>query len=222
MRPFSEYEVYIFDCDGVLLDSNYQKIIAMRRALESLEGLENGLESAMRYFADNFGRSRFHHVHIFLRDFLIFRNIHIPSNIEEEILANYSLFVEELYSEAPVTENVEAVLERLNGRLFVASGSEEKQLRNILLKNNLMKYFDGVYGSPSKKVDIIKYIVKTTNSNKSDVLMIGDSVPDFEAASENGIDFCGLYGYSNTADQLKERCVLAGCLKIKTWSDLKG
>ena len=33
MPPLNDYEVYIFDCDGVILDSNQLKIKAMKQAL---------------------------------------------------------------------------------------------------------------------------------------------------------------------------------------------
>jgi len=35
MPCFSQYEVIIFDCDGVILDSNNMKITAMHSALEA-------------------------------------------------------------------------------------------------------------------------------------------------------------------------------------------
>lgn len=70
MPLLSEYEVYIFDCDGVILDSNHLKIEAMKNALEAHFSAQDLTEACVDYFRHNFGKSRFHHVAHFLDSIL--------------------------------------------------------------------------------------------------------------------------------------------------------
>jgi len=62
MRRFSDYDLLIFDCDGVILDSNTLKIDAMRSALTEFDITTEEANRCALFFAENFGKSRFYHV----------------------------------------------------------------------------------------------------------------------------------------------------------------
>ena len=112
------------------------------------------------------------------------------------------------------------MLAELTGRLFVASGSEQKQLQTVLKQKGLSSYFLDILGSPSKKVDIVGNIIARYPVDLSAV-MIGDSVADFEAANDNGIDFMGVAGYSNTPELLEQLCISNNKKFIKDWKELE-
>ena len=69
MHSINKYSQYIFDCDGVILDSNQLKIEAMALTLNEIGIEENIVKECINYFSNNFGKSRFHHVDVFIRDF---------------------------------------------------------------------------------------------------------------------------------------------------------
>ena len=50
MRQISDYDIYIFDCDGVILDSNQLKIEAMERALSALFTKKTEIDNCIHYF----------------------------------------------------------------------------------------------------------------------------------------------------------------------------
>ena len=58
MNQLSKYDVIIFDCDGVIFDSNKLKIDAMRESLDSLSIRQDVVEQCCSFFAKNFGKSR--------------------------------------------------------------------------------------------------------------------------------------------------------------------
>ncbi len=72
MHPIYNYDVYIFDCDGVILDSNQLKIDAMKKALIKFFGDDHKIAECVEYFKRNFGTSRFHHVEHFVNEIFMF------------------------------------------------------------------------------------------------------------------------------------------------------
>ena len=66
MQSFYDYDVIIFDCDGVILDSNNLKIKAMEAALLKSNFPKNKIKKSIKFFNDNFGMSRFYHVDYFV------------------------------------------------------------------------------------------------------------------------------------------------------------
>lgn len=216
MRQFLDHSVYIFDCDGVILDSNKTKIKAMGHALNAQKEILSGINESIRYFASNFGKSRFHHVDIFLSKYLVIRSGSSKALLKENILSAFSDSLDKLYPCCPLITGIDLFLESLSGRAYVASGSEEKQLRKVLEQKKLSKYFVDIFGSPSKKPDIVNRIIKA-ESGSENFILIGDSVADLEAAELNGIEFLGLGEKSNTPELLKKLCGERGYQYRDNW-----
>lgn len=218
MLQLNKYQVYIFDCDGVILDSNQLKIEAMKNALEAHFSNSALVDECISYFRRNFGKSRFHHVAHFLDSVFV-----IPyeqkAQYEESILADFSRQCRTLYLSAELTPGVVSFIERCHGKKYVASGSEQDELRDIFVKRSLDKYFDGVFGSPTRKSEIIKHILQVENSNNA--VMIGDAESDMESAIKNKIDFVFYAPYSNVKSKMLELCKLSEHLVIEDFSTVR-
>lgn len=93
-----------------------------------------------------------------------------------------------------IRETVDFIKNNNNIKMFIASGSEEKELRLINESLQLSKYFLGIFGSPKNKIDIVKSIIKDNKLNKNETILIGDSINDYDAAIKNDIRF---FGYNN-------------------------
>lgn len=74
MHLIYNYELYIFDCDGVILNSNALKIVAMKEALLALSFSAGKVAECVEYFSKNFGKSRFHHIKYFIENILHVEN----------------------------------------------------------------------------------------------------------------------------------------------------
>lgn len=201
MQSLSNYDVYIFDCDGVILDSNQLKIDAMRSALSGLISDVSKVELCVDYFRINFGKSRFHHVDVFINDYLDLDGV-VKEHTKKLILDAYSSQCKALYLSAEITPGFIEFITSLNGNKYVASGSEQGELREVFQERGLDTYFNGIFGSPIRKPQLISDILEC--ESKAKALMLGDAVSDLEAAVDNNIDFIGYLPFSNVVSTMKE------------------
>ena len=192
-----EYGIWLFDFDGVILDSNPLKTEAFRRV-----GMRYGAqdaESLVRYHLDNGGISRFDKLEFF------FREIRGEIDFDDKLragLAEYGAFVSAGLRRCLEVPGVRDFVGGLRGtkgrRTFVVSGSEEEELREVFKDRGLDQYFDGVFGSPAKKYDIITMLClreRSTNPHRHAVYC-GDSRLDYEVAMACGVEFIMIYGYT--------------------------
>ncbi|MDX7899827.1 HAD family hydrolase [Aeromonas media] len=218
MRLLNDYEVYIFDCDGVILNSNKLKIDAMKNVLLAHSFSSQQVEKCLDYFRNNFGKSRFHHVDFFLKNIL---NVS-PSRkneLEKDILQDFSMQCRELYLSAELTDGFISFITACNGKRYVASGSEQGELRDVFSQRGLSKYFSEIFGSPRPKIEIVRHILeleKTTNA-----VMFGDAESDMFSARENNIDFIFYSPLSNVREAMVEKCTAYGYQIIDDFSKVR-
>jgi len=199
MHSINKYSQYIFDCDGVILDSNQLKIEAMALTLNEIGIEENIVKECINYFSNNFGKSRFHHVDVFIRDFFQIE-MDQRATYRTQILELFSKRCKALYMQAHLTPGFIDFISSLEGSKFVASGSEQKELREVFKARGLDIYFNGIYGSPAQKSDLVAQILKQID--KPNAIMFGDAISDMEAAKNNKIDFVGYIPFSNVKEKL--------------------
>src|SRR5690606_40980584 len=65
---YMRYSFFIFDCDGVILDSNKFEVEAMGKAVEAYP--EGARLDFVEYFKNNFGKSRYVHADYFFEAIL--------------------------------------------------------------------------------------------------------------------------------------------------------
>jgi hypothetical protein len=73
--------------------------------------------------------------------------------------------------------------------MHIVSGSDGEELNEICRQINISSYFHTIAGSPAMKKDLIAEILAVYGYTR--VILIGDSLNDFEAAQSNNIDFLG-------------------------------
>jgi phosphoglycolate phosphatase-like HAD superfamily hydrolase len=217
MLPIVNYDTFIFDCDGVILDSNQLKIDAMYNALSAFVADTATVRECIDYFRVNFGRSRFHHIDVFIERFLLLEKDKAVQ-IKQSILHYYSEECKALYLKAELTPEVIDFISQLEGNKFIASGSEQQELRDVFLTRGLDIYFDGIYGSPTKKSDLVTNILERTSSKKA--IMFGDAVSDLNAANVNAIDFIAFLPFSNVKEKLITLANKHNYKVINKWSEL--
>lgn len=218
MPLLSKYEVYIFDCDGVILDSNQLKIEAMKSALEAHFSDQKIIEECVDYFRHNFGKSRFHHVSHFLSNILDIEEKE-KIDFERSILSDFSKQCRALYLLAELTPGFLAFIEQCNGKRYVASGSEQSELRDVFIQRGLDVHFDGIFGSPKPKVEIIKQIL--AEEQNVNAVMFGDAESDMLSARQNNIDFVFYSPYSNVKKSMIEQCRIHQHLIINDFSTMR-
>lgn len=216
LTSLNNYDIVVFDCDGVLIDSNLLKCEAFGKSVR--EYPDNIIESFINHCKKTFGVSRYVKFREFFSDF---SNEPFDETKYHLFLERYAILCTELYYKADLTPSVEKVLSLLNytgHKLFVASGSDEKELIEVFEKRNLIKHFEEIYGSPKKKSECVASILKK-NPNLNAVF-IGDAVSDLKTAKEFNLDFIYMNKYTVQSKEQDEICREEAKIVIDTLEDL--
>jgi phosphoglycolate phosphatase-like HAD superfamily hydrolase len=193
VRPLDSTDVFFFDCDGVILDSNEVKSSAFSQALPD-EPLDL-VEKFIRYHKENGGVSRYTKFSHF------FREIKRITDFQKEYelaLARYEAITREALLSCPCIPGVMPLLRHLRGsgkRIYVVSGGAENELHEVFAKRNLATYFDGIYGSPKTKIENMATIIETDGCF-DDAIYFGDAKSDYLAAKQYGANFVFVAGKS--------------------------
>jgi phosphoglycolate phosphatase-like HAD superfamily hydrolase len=217
MNRLPKTDIVIFDCDGVIFDSNSLKIQAMRESLELLKFDKALVDDCCDFFSSNFGKSRYFHVRHFVENLLPLEQ-HKYEGYYEKILNEYAKRCKILYLEASLTPGIENFLISLDAKCYIASGSDECELKGVFKARDLSPYFSGVFGSPNAKTQIVRRIIEENKG--ATCLMIGDASSDLSAALDNGIDFCAYVPFSNVRDSLIKETQLQGFAFVDSWDEL--
>ena len=203
MNRLFDYGVYVFDCDGVIFNTNELKAHAMQVALSTCFEDDALVFECISYFRENFGKSRFHHIKYFLEEIFNTRKRERPE-LELNLLRTYSFQCREMYCSAELVPGFLQFLKTCPGEKYVASGSEQSELREAFDRRGLSKYFSGIYGSPTEKSHNVRKILAKEKGKTA--VMIGDAMSDMNAARQNGIDFVFYSRFSNVKKAMLENC----------------
>jgi phosphoglycolate phosphatase-like HAD superfamily hydrolase len=180
-----KYNSIVFDCDGVLLNSNKLKSEAFYKA-----ALPYGAEAAsalVSYHVKNGGVSRYIKFELFLRD-LIPKDALGPSI--DDLLSVYAAEVRQGLLSCEVAKGLVELRKKTTGAdWFIVSGGDQQELREVFRLRGLASLFNGgIYGSPSTKDEILKSLIVSDKVSNSGVFL-GDSKYDYLAATKANLDF---------------------------------
>tara|TARA_Y100000739_G_C20575498_1_gene450041 strand:+ start:576 stop:1250 length:675 start_codon:yes stop_codon:yes gene_type:complete len=185
-----KYKSIIFDCDGVVLNSNKIKTESFRLILRKFN--KNAVEEFVNYHKNNGGISRYIKLDYFLTTILP-KYSKSPENKEDTLLSllkNYSHNCKESLYQSEVAHNLEK-LKAITYEIpwIIVSGGDQKELRDVFEYKKISKYFNGgIFGSPEKKFNIIKRESKIGFVDYP-ALSLGDSKLDHTVAKSLNIDF---------------------------------
>ena len=174
----------IFDCDGVILNSNKIKSDAF---YDIVEPYDKEVANKFRdYHIENGGISRYQKFE-YLMSNLLFGD-EIPSI--KTFLEMYSKFTIEKLKNCEAFKKLEELkLKYSEHEWFLISGSDQQDLRKIFKYRDLSKYFEGgIYGSPRSKSEIIHKLIKDRDLSYP-CIYYGDSKYDYYTAIEFEMNF---------------------------------
>jgi len=177
----------IFDLDGVLLESTEVKTGAFRRLFADRA---EHVEEIVAYHEAHAGVPRFEKFRLIFREIL-----RQPLSDEEfqSLCDRYAALCLDGVLTVPLVAGAEAFLRDHHRAvpLFVASGTPEGELHEILERRGLTKYFHGMFGSPASKAEIVGRILADWALQPEATLFIGDSDMDWDAARAYAVPFVG-------------------------------
>ncbi len=195
----ANYTTLVFDCDGVVLDSNKVKTEAFRTA--ALPWGEAAADALVAHHVAHGGISRYAKFAHFLDSIL---PDHAPQAVPgrdgpdlDTLLTAYAGAVRAGLMSCAITEGLEDLRAATpDARWLIVSGGDQAELREVFAARGLAAHFDGgIFGSPDSK-DLILAREIAAGTIRSPALFLGDSRYDHIAATRAGLDFIFLSGWS--------------------------
>lgn len=197
------YSTLVFDCDGVVLDSNPIKTEAFRTA--ALPWGEAAAAALVAYHTAHGGVSRYakfaHFLETILPEHAVGRTPGRDGPGLEALLEAYAAAVRAGLMACAVAEGLAALRTATpSTRWLIVSGGDQAELREIFAARGLADHFDGgIFGSPDSK-DVIFARELAAGNIFRPALFLGDSRYDHEAAVRVGLDFVFVSSWSEFAD----------------------
>ena len=176
----NESKIIIWDFDGVIIRSNKIRTMSFKKSLDFLN--KDDLSRFIEYHENNGGLSRYHKLDWLKKELNInFDNGFVLEKFSKECCKQI------LKTKPIIFENLNIISKDKKNKHYIASGSDQKELRSICKAFNIDQYFSKILGSPISKIENVKSILKEVKTKN--VILIGDSINDLEAAMVNQIYF---------------------------------
>jgi len=176
----------LFDFDGVIADSVNVKTEAFYDMYFPF-GKEIAEEVKIHH-RNNGGMSRFKKFAYYHKTFL---NEDINEDKIKKLADEFSQLVLDGVVNSPLVPGILDFLENNYHKMkfWIITGTPTAEIKVILERKNLSKYFIDSYGSPQIKSEWTKTVLETNKLVNKDTVFIGDALADYEAAIENNIRF---------------------------------
>jgi len=181
----NQYQTLVFDCDGVVLNSNKIKTQAFYDVAK-IYGHEFA-QALKDYHVQNGGISRYAKFEYLLTEILGKRLI--QSELKQ-LLDNFALEVKKALLTCEIAEGLDQLKAKTsNANWLIVSGGDQTELREVFAERGLDYYFEGgIFGSPDTKDTILAHEIDNANITMP-ALFLGDSKYDYQAAHSAGLDF---------------------------------
>jgi phosphoglycolate phosphatase-like HAD superfamily hydrolase len=181
-----KYKTIVFDCDGVVLDSNVVKTEAYFRSAKNLGATDVQAEALVDYHVKLGGISRYHKFDWYLREVL-----HKPATeaAVQVLLDEFSKELVDGLMQCDLAKGLFTLREKTDSNWLILSGGDQQEIRELFAKRKIAHMFNGgLFGSPDNKDTVLAREIANGNI-QFPALFIGDAKYDFEAASLAGLDF---------------------------------
>lgn len=198
IKEIQTYKTIVFDCDGVILNSNVVKTKAYFRTAKSLGATDQEAQALVDYHVKLGGVSRYHKFDYYLREILKKPATKVAI---KTLLNEFSRELEEVLMTCEVAKGLDGLRAATpNTNWLILSGGDQQEIRNLFEKRNLAHLFDGgLFGSPDNKDEVLAR-EKANGNIKTPALFIGDSKYDYEAATYAGLDFVFMSDWTEVPD----------------------
>jgi len=176
----------VFDFDGTITDSVDIKTKAFAELYRPYgESVE---KKVVEYHLAHGGVSRFDKFRYFHKKFL---GINLEENEVLKLSQKFSHLVIEKVIIAPYIEGAFEFISNNYKRydFFISTATPTDEIKKILNHKDLISYFKDVKGSPENKIDHVNQIISNNHFSLDEIIFLGDSDSDKEAADKNNIQF---------------------------------
>lgn len=193
-----KYKTIVFDCDGVVLNSNKVKVDAYYQVAKRMGGTDTQAQAFVQHHINKGSFPRNGKIEYYLKEI-----VHQP--VTQDTIKRYIAVFEEILDKTLMTCEVATGLTELKAatpqaRWMLLSGGDQQELRRIFARRNLAEMFEaGIFGGPDIKETVLAR-EKANGNIQMPALFLGDSKYDYQAAIGAGLDFVFLTGWTEVVD----------------------
>lgn len=192
-----KYKTIVFDCDGVVLDSNVVKTEAYFRTAKNLGATDAQAQALVDYHVKLGGISRYHKFDWYLREVL---QQPVTDASVQKLLDSFSQELEVGLMQCNLAKGLFALREKTDSNWLILSGGDQQEIRDLFANRKIAHMFNGgLFGSPDNK-DLVLAREMANNNISQPALFLGDSKYDFEVATRAGLDFIFISDWTEVPD----------------------
>lgn len=179
-------EFVIFDCDGVILDTNKIKTEAFKKTLNKYP--KEKIDKLIAFHKENGGVSRKIKFEYFFNNII---NDSDPKKVNDSLKKFKRISFQKLLLSRYIKGVLKFIniLKKNNIKIFIVSGAIQAELRKIFLLKNKNRYFYEILGTPKNKIDNIQIILDKYSLDINKGIFFGDSYTDYISAKKFKIKF---------------------------------
>ena len=199
----SAFKTIVFDCDGVVLNSNQTKVNAYFAVAKKMGGTDAQAQAFVDHHKAKGSFPRNGKTEYYLTEI-------VKQPVTDAIMQQYMQAFEDVLDVTLMQCEIATGLEALKAatpqaKWMLLSGGDQAELRRIFPRRkvgniSLAHLFDaGIFGGPDKKDEVLAR--EKSNANlQLPALFIGDSKYDHQAASRAGLQFVFLSDWTEVSD----------------------
>ena len=194
----SAYKTIVFDCDGVVLNSNQTKIDAYFAVAKKMGGTDAQAQAFVDYHVAKGSFPRNGKTEYYLTEI-------VKQPVTKAVMQQYMQAFEDVLDVTLMQCEIATGLEALKAatpqaKWMLVSGGDQAELRRIFPRRQLAQLFEaGIFGGPDKKDEVLSREIANGNL-QFPALFVGDSKYDHQAASRAGLDFVFLSAWTEVPD----------------------
>ena len=189
------YKTLVFDCDGVVLNSNQLKIqayfdVALKHGADKKQA-----QALVDHHIKLGGVSRYPKFEYFLREIV---KVSVTDAATQSLLDDFGHEVKRRLSDCEIASGLLDLRKATSdARWMIISGGDQIELREIFIERGLDDLFNaGIFGSPDNKDEILARELARGNITVP-ALFLGDSRYDHVASVRAGLDFIFLSDWTD-------------------------
>ena len=189
----------IFDCDGVVFNSNRIKTEAFYQSTLCLG--DPAARAMVDYHVANGGVSRYAKFAHFLEHIVPTTAPDAKPKSLKQLLADYAAAVKQGLLECEMADGLSELREQTQeARWMIVSGGDQAELREVFAARGIADWFDGgIFGSPDAKPEILAREIANGNIQHP-AIFLGDSQYDYQCAKAAGLAFVFIHGWTEVTD----------------------
>ncbi len=206
MKPFlidkmlniKKYKTIVFDCDGVILNSNGTKISAYFDVARRMGGTDAQAQALVDYHVKIGSYPRNGKIEYYYKEIL---KQSLTTELMEKALKAFDEILDETLMQCEIAPKLKELKQHTDqANWMILSGGDQVELRKIFKRRDLSPLFElGIFGGPDTK-DIVLEREKANGNIQFPALFVGDSRFDHQASTNAGLDFVFLSNWTEVQD----------------------